>query len=420
MTRVDTVVVGAGHAGLAVSHLLTAAGRDHVVLDRGRVGNSWRTQRWDSLRLLTPGWLSRLPGYPPIAPDGYPTAHELVDHLTAYAAWSGAPVLENVEVLSVQRCGGRWRVVSDGGVWSAAHVVIASGHTTRPKIPSFAARLPADVQQLHPLAYRNPLDVAPGRVLVVGASSSGVQIADELAEAGRDVTLAVGAHTRLPRRYLGQDILWWLDRAGVLDRTIDEVPDPDEARRTPSMQLVGRSDGRAVDLPALDARGIRLTGRVQGVDADGTVRIADDLPRSAATADARMNALLDRLDDEAARRAHRPAPTEPRPQPVLLPRRPVTRIDLRRERVGSLVWATGFRGDYRYLHEPGLVRNGSIPQRRSATPLPGLFVIGQRFAHRRRSSFLDGARFDAADIVAAITRNPTAASLAGAAAGPPA
>ncbi|MGZ4631223.1 MAG: flavin-containing monooxygenase [Actinomycetes bacterium] len=405
MRTVDTVIVGAGHAGLAVSQLLSAAQRDHVVLERGRVANSWRTQRWDSLRLLTPAWLSRLPGYRPIGRDGFPAAAEVVDHLASYAAWSGAPVHEHTTVLSVRRCGSRWRVVTDAGSWDAAHVVVASGHTTLPTRPDTAAHLPASVQQLHPLAYRNPAQVDGDRVLVVGASASGAQIADELAAAGHEVTLAVGGHTRLPRRYRARDILWWMERAGVLDRTVDDVTDLEAARRAPSMQLVGRDDGRSVDLAALSARGIRLTGRVRGVDDDGTVRLADNLADSVATADARMHRLLDGLDDDAARRAgRRDLGRAARPVQVPLPARRPTELDLGRERISTVVWATGFRGDYSYLHVPRLVRDGRIPQRRGATDAPGLFVIGQRFAHRRRSSFIDGARFDAADIVAAITR----------------
>lgn len=413
MQHVDTVVVGAGHAGLAVSHLLSAAGRDHVVLERGTVAHSWRTQRWDSLRLLTPGWLSRLPGYHPIADDdGYPTVAEVVAHLTWYADYSDAPVLENTTVLSVRRCGDRWLVVTDGPVWSAEHVVVASGHATVPAIPAGAARLPAGVHQLHPLAYRNPDEVRGRHVLVVGASASGAQIADELAGAGHRVTLAVGRHTRLPRRHRGRDILWWLDRAGVLDRTIDEVRDREAARRTPSMQLVGDGE-RSIDLPALAGRGVVLAGRVTAVDDDGSIRLADDLGATTAEADARMHALLDRLDADAARRTGRDhvAPA-PRPRPVELPARPVRRLHPGRDHVDTVVWATGFRGDYSYLDVPRLLRDGDLPQYRGATPAPGLFVIGQRFGHRRRSSFIDGARFDAADIVTAITRRAPAA-LAG-------
>lgn len=407
MRSVDTVVVGAGHAGLAVSRLLTAAGRDHVLLERGEVAHSWRTQRWDSLRLLTPAWLTRLPGHAYDGPDpnGFLSTAEVVAHLTDYAHLSAAPVQEHATVLSVRRCADRYRVVSDAGTWLARHVVVASGHATRPALPRFAAGVPAHVQQLTPLTYRNPAGVAPGRVLVVGASASGVQIADELAAAGREVTLAVGSHTRLPRRYRGHDILWWLDRAGQLDRTIDEMPDPEAARRQPSMQLVGRGDGRAVDLAALAAAGIRLTGRVVDID-EGTVHVADDLALTVADADRRMYALLDRIDAHAHRTSAAASsvghPSRPRRLRSLTASGRHHPWQLRREDFGAVVWATGLRGDYSYLHVPGVEYAGGLRQYRGATPAPGLFVIGQRFGHRRRSSLIDGARFDAADIVGAI------------------
>ncbi|GIH24777.1 FAD-dependent oxidoreductase [Acrocarpospora phusangensis] len=398
------MVVGAGHAGLAVSALLTEAGRDHVVIERGRVAQSWRTQRWDSLRLLTPAWLSRLPGYSydGADQDTFLPAGEVAAYLTRYAAWTAAPVAENLTVLSVRRHGDGWLVGCDGGAWYARHVVIASGHATRPALPAFAWRLPRRVQALSPLGYRRPEDVAPGRVLVVGASASGVQIADELAAAGREVTLAAGRHTRLPRHYRGQDITWWLDRAGQFDRRIDQVRDRDAYRREPSVQLSGH--GRSVDLAALAARGVRLTGRVLDIDGDG-VRLADDLPGTVADADRRMHQLLDRLDS----RLWPPEPG-PRPEPVPVPAVRPDRLDLRGERYGAVIWATGFRGDYSYLHVPGVEQHGWLPQYRGATAVPGLYVIGQPFGNRRRSGLIDGARLDAADIVDAITaRSPSPA-----------
>jgi putative flavoprotein involved in K+ transport len=407
--RVDTVVVGAGHAGLAVSRLLSDAGRDHVVLERGRVGHSWRTQRWDSLRLLTPAWLTRLPGYRYDSPDqdAFLPAADVVAYLTRYAALSAAPTHERTTVLSVRPSGDRWLVVCDNGEWSARHVVIASGHSTRPALPAFAARVPGNVQQLSPLTYRRPSAVEPGRVLVVGASASGAQIADELAAAGREVTLAVGRHRRLPRRHRGHDIIWWLDRAGQLDRTIDQMPDQDAARREPSPQLIGCQDGRSVDLAALAGRGVRLTGRALDVDGH-TMRMADDLPVTVADADLRMHRLLDRLDSYAGRDETGHSHLRARPGPVPVPARPPVRLDLRGERFGAIIWATGFRGDYTYLHVPGLVRGGRLRQDRGATPASGLFVIGQRFGRRRRSSFIDGARLDAAEIVDAIVSAPIA------------
>src|SRR4051812_30948713 len=226
VTRVDTVVVGAGHAGLAVSHLLSRAGREHVVLDRGRVAESWRSERWESLRLLAPSWMCRLPGwrYDGPDPDGFMTVAELVGHLERYAA--GAPVETGRAVHSVDAVGDDYRVVTDGGTWLARHVVVATGATGRTATPAALAGLGPGTTVLSPLHYRRPDALPPGGVLVVGASASGAQIAEELALAGRRVVLAVGRHTRMPRRYRGLDAYWWLERTARLSRAIDSMPDP--------------------------------------------------------------------------------------------------------------------------------------------------------------------------------------------------
>lgn len=412
MRRIDTIIIGAGHAGLAVSRLLTDAGRDHVVLERGRVADAWRTQRWDSLRLLTPSWLSRLPSwtYRGADPHGFMRVGELAGHLDAYAASFAAPVHQGTTVLRVAAADRGYHVQTDQGTWRAAHVVVATGSFQRAAVPGFAAGLPAGVQQLDPLRYKGPRDVAPGRVLVVGGSSSGVQIADELAAAGREVLLAVGRHRRLPRTYRGHDILWWLDRAGLLDRTIDEVPDPAAARREPSMQLVGRADGHGVDLAALQSRGVRLVGRVLGADA-GVLHLAGDLWRTIEDGDGRLARLLARLD-RFATRAGLDAAVSPahRPSPVRLTA-PAAPTRLATGSIGAVVWATGFRPHRPWLHVPVLDGAGDLVQRRGATPAPGLYVVGQRFQHRRSSTFIDGARHDAADVVAAITRTRDTAEL---------
>jgi putative flavoprotein involved in K+ transport len=418
MNRVDVLVVGAGHAGLAVSRLLTDAGRDHVVVDRGRVAESWRTRRWESLRLLTPSWMTRLPGwtYQGADPDGFMRSMELVNHLEAYAESFGAPVLHSTTVLDVRRHDdgpGRghdgYRVVTDQGTWLAGSVVVATGHCDRPAMPDFAADLPVGIQQLSPLSYRNPDEVASGAVLVVGASASGVQIADELAAAGRDVVLSAGRHTRAPRRYRERDIMWWLSTTGQLDRTVDDVADQAAARSEPSMQIVGRDDGRDVGLAELHSRGVRVVGRTlgwvgssEGLDRGGFLRLGEDLPGTTAAADDGLRRLLDRFD--------RCAPSlgltghghdSDRPAAVALPPAP-DRLDLAAEKVGAVVWATGLRSSYPWLRLPVLDRHGRIRQRLGATPSPGLFVIGQRFQQRRDSSFIDGARHDARHIVDAI------------------
>jgi putative flavoprotein involved in K+ transport len=255
MLRTQVVIIGAGQAGLAVSRLLSDIGVEHVVLERGRTGERWLSQRWNSLRLLTPNWMSRLPGwaYRGGDPAGFMPAADVAGYLNSYAESFGAPVIHDAAVRSVRRRAGRYLVVSEAGYFSAAAVVIATGYCAQPAVPAIAAAVDPSIAQITPDRYRSPADVPQGRVLIVGASATGVQLADELATAGRDVVLAVGRHSRMPRRYRGMDVMWWLDSMGVLDRQLQngESAPPVE----PSLQLVGSTTGRAVDLTALAARG---------------------------------------------------------------------------------------------------------------------------------------------------------------------
>jgi putative flavoprotein involved in K+ transport len=395
MHRAETVVIGGGHAGLAMSRVLTDAGRDHVVLERGRVAERWRSERWDSLRLLTPSWMTRLPSwqYDGPNPDGYLTTGELVQHLQGYAESFDAPVQEQAAVRSVTRAGEHFAVSTDAGSWRADNVVVATGHCHRPSLPPTAAALDPSVVQVHPLIYRNPQSLPPGGVLVVGASSSGVQIAAELRRAGRDVVLAVGRHTRLPRRYRGRDVLHWLELLGSFDRTVDQLP-ADVARREPSMQLVGTADASDLDLGVLRREGVELAGRFLG--ARGTVvRFADDLQASVADADRRMRRVLERIDAVVDGDPVDVAPVTVGPGP--------SRLDLRARGITSVVWATGFRGAWPWLHLPVVDRSGRITQYRGRTAVPGLYTVGQRFQHRRGSSLIDGVRHDVDDVLTALT-----------------
>jgi putative flavoprotein involved in K+ transport len=396
MRQIDTVIVGAGQAGLALSHQLTARGRDHVLLERGQVAHRWRTESWDSLRLLTPNWMSRLPGwcYDGPDPDGYMAAGEVVDHFERYARAFAAPVETGTTVEAVERAGGRFLVATDRGTWRADHVVVATGHNDRPHVPEVSAHLRPWVHQTTPSAYRNPDELPDGGVLVVGAAASGVQIADELARAGRRVVLAAGRHSRLPRRYRGMDIWWWLERLGVLDKTIDEVSDPLRARREPSLQLVGRPNGENLDLATLAATGVEVAGRLTGIDGR-RVRFATDLGQTTAAADATMRRVLADVDDYVD--AHGLAAEVLAPEPVapIGPRSGPDRLDLRAAGISTVVWATGFVRRYPWLRVPVLDPSGEIRQRRGVTPVPGLYVLGLRFQYRRNSNFIDGVGRDA-------------------------
>jgi putative flavoprotein involved in K+ transport len=403
MRRTDVVVIGGGQAGLAMSACLSARGLDHVVLERGRVGERWRSERWDSLRLLTPNWQSRLPGwsYRGPDPDGYMTSRQVARHLDAYARAIAAPVHAGTTVRRVDRALGGYRVVTDGGKWWAPSVVIATGMCDVPHVPPFAGALA--VHQLVPTAYRRPGDLPAGGVLVVGASATGVQLADELQRSGRPTTLAVGRHVRLPRTYRGRDIMAWLDEAGILDERIEDAPDPERARRQPSFQLVGRADRATLDLPALAAAGVRLVGRVVGATG-GRVELAGDLADTTRAADARLARLLDRIDAFAGGRGERPAPFVAGAAPA--------ELDLAAEGITTVLWCTGYRRSYPWLAVPVLDDRGEIRHDRGITPAPGLVVLGLQFMRRRKSSFIDGVGADAeelADHLAARLRQPMAA-----------
>jgi putative flavoprotein involved in K+ transport len=392
MPTVSAVVVGAGHCGLAMSRHLSARSIDHVVLERGEVAHSWRAQRWDSLRLLTPSWMTRLPGwsYEGSDPDGYLSAPEVADLVTAYAEDSAAPVLTGTTVTAVRPGGVGFDVDTDQGRWQARTVVLAAG-TTRGVVPAVARRLPGLVS-IPALHYRNPDQLPDGGVLVVGASASGVQIADELRRSGRDVTLAVGEHVRVPRTYRGRDILWWLDALGVLDERWDEVDDLVRARHLPSLQLVGAS--RTLDLNSLQESGIRLVGRFAGVR-DGLAQFSGSLANVCALADLKLGRLLDTIDAHHGGRGDRPEPTF-----VL---KPSLGLSLTSGEVRSIIWATGFAPDFSWLDVPVFDHRGRLLHEGGVTRWPGLYVLGLPMLRRRRSTYLDGARYDAADLASHLT-----------------
>ena len=392
MPSTTTVIIGAGHCGLAMSHCLAARSIDHVVLERAEVANSWRTQRWDSLRLLTPNWMTRLPGYRyrGADPDGYLSAREVTAMLEEYADASAAPVFTGTMVTSVRAAGGGYVVRTDRGIWRAPTVVLACGAAAVPAVPGLAGLVPDGITQVTPAGYRNPGQLPDGGVLVVGASAGGIQLAAELARSGRPVTLAVGEHVRMPRVYRGRDILWWLDACGVLDQRYDEVDDLARARNVPSMQLVG-SAGRTVDLNALAAAGVRLVGRLAGI-AGGVAQFSGSLPNVCALADLKLGRLLDTIDAWAGTAGERFAPT-------IVPTVPLG-LDLRSGQIAAIVWATGYRPDLSWLDVPVLDRKGRVVHDGGVTACPGLYLIGMPFLRRRKSTLIDGAARDAAELTA--------------------
>ncbi len=402
MKRAEAVVIGGGQAGLAMSRCLADGGIDHVVLERGRVAERWRSERWDSLRLLTPNWQSRLPGfrYDGPDPDGYMSAPEVADFLSRYARSFAAPVEDGTSVVSLERVDGGYRITTDRGTWEAPAVVVATGYCDTPFVPALATSLPTWVTQVVPSRYRNPDDLPPGGVLVVGASATGIQLADEIHASGRPVTLAVGRHTRLPRVYRGRDILWWLDAMGVLDESAADVFSIEASRAQPSLQLVGRADRATLDLRRLEQAGVRLTGRAVAADGDRVV-LADDLVAQTVAADARLARLVQRIDIFAARTGLDAEVGPPEPfSPFLWPAPAPSALDLRAEGIRTVLWATGFRRHYPWLKLDVLDERGEIRHDGGITPLPGLYVIGLNFLRRRKSSFIDGVGQDALELSA--------------------
>lgn len=393
----DTVVIGAGHAGLAASHFLTARGLDHVVLERGEVANSWRTERWDSLRLLTPNWQSRLPGhsYSGPDPDGYMSMSEVVSFIDDFAVVSGAPVRTGVTVTSLQRSDSGYRVVTDHGVIACRTVVIASGACNLPAVPGLAAAVPSSVTQVTPFDYRGPESLPDGGVLVVGASATGVQLAAELRRAGRAVVLSTGEHVRMPRVYRGRDVLWWMDAAGVWDQRYDEVPDLDRARRLGSPQLAGTPGRASLDLNALMELGVELVGRAAAVR-DGELLFSGGLRNVVALADLKMDRLLNTFDEWAAGGDFKPSE---RFEVTRVPERTRLRLDLRSGEVRTVVWATGFRPDYRWLDVPVVDEKGHLRHDGGVVDSPGLYALGLPVLRRRKSTFLHGVEDDAREVV---------------------
>jgi putative flavoprotein involved in K+ transport len=395
---VDVVVVGAGQAGLAVSYYLRAFGVEHVVLERGRVGESWRSARWDSFTLVTPDWMTRLPGHvlgAGTGPDFLPR-DAVVGLLEGFAA--SLPVNEGVEVVSVTTDGHGYLVTTPAQQFYARAVVIAGGGQRIPVVPPLAARLPAELHQCDAARYRNPAGLPPGAVLVVGSGQSGAQIADELAAAGRDVLLATSRVARVPRRYRGRDVHEWSVELGLYDQATDAVTDPAEFRE-PHPMLSGARGGHTVALQQLARDGVRLLGRL--VDAEDTkLAFAADLAENMQYADRRAAGFRRAVDSYVAGAGIDAAPpdTDPAEQPLPeVPDAPLA-LDMRAEGITSVVWCTGFGPDTGWVHVPVLRADGLPVHTRGVTASPGLYVAGYPWLSTRGSGILYGVAADAARI----------------------
>lgn len=385
-----------------MSRCLRERSIDHVVLERGDVANSWRHERWDSLRLLTPNWQSRLPGhrYDGSDPDGYMTAAEVAAFVARYAARIEAPVRTHTTVTAVRRTDDGYHVATSTGDLRCRCLVLASGACNVASVPALRQAVPASVRSFTPTDYRNPDQLPDGGVLVVGASATGVQLAEEIARSGRRVTLSVGEHVRLPRTYRGRDVLWWMEASGVWDQRYDEIDDLDRARGLPSPQLVGTPERHTLDLNTLGAAGVELVGRLATIR-DGRALFSGGLRNQFALADLKMERLLDTFD-EWARASGRDGETEApeRFEPTRVPASSRLHLDLASGEVRSIVWATGFRPDYRWLDVPVLDRKGRLRHDGGVVDAPGLYAMGLPVLRRRKSTFIHGAEDDARDVTA--------------------
>ena len=365
------------------------------------MANSWRRERWDSLRLLTPNWQSRLPGYPyrGADPDGYMTMPEVVERIAGFAAAISAPVRTHTTVTCVRRIDGGYHVSTSGGEIRCRSIVLASGAANVPRVPGVRAAVPEEILCLTPFEYRHPQQLPQGGVLVVGASATGVQLADEIQRSGRPVTISVGEHVRLPRNYRGRDVLWWMEASGVWSQRYDEIDDIERARRLPSPQLVGTPEHANLDLNTLGAAGVEIVGRL-GMVRDGRALFSGGLVNQFALADLKMNRLLDTFDAWAEGQTPRVEAGPPeRFEPTRVPASPRLSLDLRSGEIRSIIWATGFRPDYRWLEVPVLDRNGELRHDGGVVvEAPGMYAMGLPVLRRRKSTFILGAEDDARDV----------------------
>jgi putative flavoprotein involved in K+ transport len=384
-----------------MSWCLAARSIDHVVLERGEVANTWRTERWASLTLLTPNWQSRLPGfaYEGDDPDGFRTLPETVAFLEQYAKAASPPLRTHCPVTSVRCAADGYEVVAAQGTWRCKAVVLATGGFNVAQVPKLAEAVPPGVVQLTPVQYRGPASLPPGGVLVVGAAATGAQLADEIQRSGRQVTLAVSEHVRGIRTYRGRDIQWWMDATGLNDERYDQIENLNRARSLPSFQIAGYPDRRDIDLNALTSLGVKLIGRLAGTR-DGKAQFSGSLRNVCELADLKLNRLLNTFDEWAAANGlHDGIDTPHRPAPTRLEASPPLGLDFARSGIRTIVWATGFRPDYSWLDIPVLDPKGNIRHDGGVvTGAPGLYVLGLPFLRRRKSSLMDGAGDDARDL----------------------
>jgi putative flavoprotein involved in K+ transport len=386
--KLETVIIGGGHAGLTMSYFLSQAGREHVILERGRVGERWRSERWDSFCFQFPNWTIELPGYKYQCedPEAFAPGREIVRFIENYAAFIKAPTRCGVEVDSLAQAEGssRYLLSTNNGAIEAANVVLATGPYQLPVIPDMSVHVPNNIFQVHSSAYRNAAQLPPGAVLVVGSGASGCQIADDLNQSGRQVYLSVGRHSRMPRRYRGQDFAYWGAALKRPEQIVDTVPV--HLRKGSEVLLTGANGGYDVDLRAMAAREIVLLGRVQGGN-DGNLTLADDLPQNLAKGDESLENFKRAVDDYVTKTGWDfPAEREPHIEPNIPST--VSRLNLQDAGIAAVVWATGFRFNFDFVKLPIFDQAGEPVHRRGVTQFPGIYFLGLRWLYKRKSAFM--------------------------------
>jgi putative flavoprotein involved in K+ transport len=393
--RIETLVIGGGQAGLTMSHRLKQRGLAHLVLERHRIAERWRSERWDGLKFQFPNWSVRLPefSFPHRDPDAFASTAEIIDFIEAYAAFVAPPIRCGIDVTRLRRGDGASGFIAEtsDGVIAADNVVVATGPYQRPLIPDVLRG--ENVFQVHASRYQNPEHLPPGAVLVIGAGASGAQIAEELYRAGRRVFLSVGRHTRPPRRYRGRDLIWWLAEMGI-----DETPVEQRGPWRLLPVITGAYGGHTIDFRRFAADGVTLLGRVQAAR-DGVIDIAPDLAESLASGDTVYATFLETVDAHVERHGLKfPEDPDARaklPDPPCIAE-PLRRLDLRAENIGAVIWATGYGVDFGWIGIPVLDGRGEPRHRHGIGEVLGLYFLGLQWLSKMKSSFLSGVGDDAA------------------------
>ncbi len=412
--QLEVLVIGGGQAGLSASYCLSQHGIDHVVLEKDRIGETWRSGRWDSFTLVTPNWMIRLPGMPYEGsdPDGYMPREEVVAYLERYAEQFNAPVRTGVEVTSVEPLqDGGYRVKAGDTTFEAKNVIVATGLFQEPKLPAFSADLPQDILQIHSHQYRNPDALPPGAVLVVGSAQSGCQIAEELYESGRKVYLVVGSAPRMPRRYRGKDIIWWLDKLGVLERTPDKLPSL-KARFAGNPQVSGKRGGHTLNLHKFARDGVVLLGRLQDVR-DGKIVLAPNLKETLDKVD-EFSAKLIMDIDGYVRATGMDATEDYETREAELSKGEaydeIPELDLKAAGITTVIWATGYKFDFSWVRPAVLDDDGFPVQERGVTKYPGLYFLGLPWLYIQKSGLFFGVGEDAEHVASHIVASATGRS----------